>query len=114
MASAENAARKSEKIFVISFEQEKKFKTLFPFAADKVQLVRNGCDTNIFYKEENKYRLEFILNSKEMSYHIDIRFRNSGSRYQPFNRVFMDLYMALQEYDSRIEQKNYVKNNNKK
>lgn len=52
MASAENAARKSEKIFVISFEQEKKFKALFPFAAEKVQLVRNGCDTNIFYKED--------------------------------------------------------------
>lgn len=52
MASAENAARKSEKIFVISFEQEKKFKSLFPFAADKVQLVRNGCDTSVFYKED--------------------------------------------------------------
>ena len=59
MASAENAARKSEKIFVISFEQEKKFKTLFPFAADKVQLVRNGCDTKVFYKE--KIDMEQVL-----------------------------------------------------
>jgi len=52
MASAENAARKSEKIFVISYEQERKFKSLFPFAADKVQLVRNGCDTTVYHKEE--------------------------------------------------------------
>lgn len=52
MASAENAARKSEEIFVISHEQERKFKELFPFAADKVKLVRNGCDTTILYKED--------------------------------------------------------------
>lgn len=51
MASAEKAARMSKKIFVISFQQEKKFKELFPFAADKVILVRNGCDTTIFHKE---------------------------------------------------------------
>lgn len=25
---------------------------LVPFAADKVQLVRNGCDTSVFYKED--------------------------------------------------------------
>lgn len=49
---AEKAAEKSEKIFVISYEQERKFKSLFPFAADKVQLVRNGCDTTIFHEEE--------------------------------------------------------------
>lgn len=66
------------------------------------------------YKEENKYRLEFILNSKEMSHLIDIRFRNSGSRYQPFNRVFMDLYMSLQFYgtpqmEEYLSQKKYVK-----
>lgn len=52
MSSAENAARKSEKIFVISYEQERKFKSLFPFAVDKVQLVRNGCDTTVFHKED--------------------------------------------------------------
>lgn len=51
MASAENAAKCSEKIFVISHEQERKFKELFPFAANKVQLVRNGCDTTIVYRE---------------------------------------------------------------
>lgn len=61
MASAENAARKSEKIFVISFEQERKFKELFPFAAEKVQLVRNGCDTSVFHKEN--VDIKAVLNS---------------------------------------------------
>lgn len=61
MAAAENAARKSEKIFVISFEQERKFKELFPFAADKVQLVRNGCDVAVYHKED--VNVKEILNS---------------------------------------------------
>lgn len=61
MAAAENAARKSEKIFVISFEQERKFKELFPFAADKVQLVRNGCDVAVYHKEN--VNVKEILNA---------------------------------------------------
>lgn len=52
ISSAENAARKSKKIFVISNEQEREFKKLFPYAENKVELVRNGCDTTVFYKEE--------------------------------------------------------------
>ena len=51
--SAEKAARNSKRIFVISKQQEAKFKKLFPFAADKVVLVRNGCDTTVFYKDDN-------------------------------------------------------------
>lgn len=51
---AEKAARDSKKILVISHQQENKFKTLFPFASDKVVLVRNGCDTNIVYKDNVK------------------------------------------------------------
>lgn len=49
--AAEKAARNSKKIFVISHQQERKFKELFPFAADKVVLVRNGCDRHVFYPE---------------------------------------------------------------
>ena len=49
--SAEKAAKNSKRIFVISNQQEEKFKSLFPFAANKVTLVRNGCDTTIFYKD---------------------------------------------------------------
>ena len=32
-----------------------------------------------------------------------IRFRNSGSRYSPFNITFMQMYQALKEYDYENE-----------
>lgn len=80
-------------------------------------LVRNGViswrhDEQIYeeantlniYKEEEKYRLEFILKDKQLSNFIDIRFRNSGSRYFPFNIPFMELYHCLQSYDPRYHQ----------
>ena len=51
IAMAEKAAKGSKEIWVISHQQEQKFKSLFPFAADKVRLVRNGCDTSVYYKE---------------------------------------------------------------
>jgi len=56
------------------------------------------------YKENDKFRLEFILQNKKMSHYIDVRIRNSGSRYIPFNQVFMKLYNSLQEYDSDYHQ----------
>ena len=51
MDMAEKAARNSKEIWVISHQQESKFKELFPFASDKVRLVRNGCDTSVYYNE---------------------------------------------------------------
>lgn len=56
------------------------------------------------YKEDNKFKLEFILQNKKMSHYIDVRIRNSGSRYIPFNQVFMKLYNSLQEYDPNYQQ----------
>lgn len=52
MAMAEKAAKNSKEIWVISHQQEAKFKKLFPFASDKVKLVRNGCDTTVYYHED--------------------------------------------------------------
>ena len=60
MLAAEKAARNSKKIFVISHQQERKFKELFPFAADKVALVRNGCDRNVFYREDPEKAKEVL------------------------------------------------------
>jgi len=51
MAMSEKAAMKSQEIFVISNQQKKKFCELFPYAAEKVKLVRNGCDTTVYHKE---------------------------------------------------------------
>lgn len=71
-------------------------------------------------KEEDKFILNFYtqphiegydrdFNSK---YSISIRFRNSGSKYKPFNICFMRLFNNLQNYDPdyhqiTIEEYNY-------
>lgn len=67
------------------------------------QIYEEANTLNI-HKEEDKYCLEFILKDKEMSHYIDVRFRNSGSRYMPFNRVFMQLYRKLQTYNPEYHQ----------
>lgn len=56
------------------------------------------------YKKGEKYCLEFILKNQKISKFIDIRFRNSGSRYVPFNIPFMRLYNNLQSYNPEYHQ----------
>lgn len=48
-----NSAKNSNKIIVISEAQKQKFEELFPFAKDKVELVKNGYNPEVFYVEEN-------------------------------------------------------------
>ncbi len=60
MREAENSARNSEKIIVISDSQKDKFCELFPFAADKVELVKNGYDPKKFYVDKNVDREEVL------------------------------------------------------
>jgi len=56
------------------------------------------------YKEDEQYRLEFIPRSREMSFFVNVRIRNSGSNYAPFNMVFMRFYQELQNYDPKCHQ----------
>lgn len=56
------------------------------------------------HKEDEKYRLEFVEQTQEWSPFLDVRFRNSGSRYSPFNMAFMDFYRELQKYDTEYHQ----------
>ncbi len=60
MREAENSARNSEKIIVISESQKEKFIKLFPFAADKVELVKNGYDPEKFYVDKSVDREEVL------------------------------------------------------
>lgn len=48
----------------------------------------------------DNYVVEMDFNSKDyfMDYGL-VRISNSGSRYQPFNGMFMKMFNALQEYD---------------
>ena len=57
---ANRAAMNSSKIIVISEAQEEKFKSLFPLAASKVELIENGYDTSKFYVDETATREEVI------------------------------------------------------
>lgn len=58
-------------------------------------------------KVSEGFKLTFLkLDKKEKCYynprnglHIGIRFRNSGSRYNPFNMIFMRLYNELCKHD---------------
>lgn len=80
-------------------------------------------------KLENGFKLEFlsqnpIKDHKEDNHppkEIQIRFRNSGSYYKPFNIVFMKMYNKLQEIEDvhdinhqyHIEEYLYIKEKNK-
>ena len=56
----------------------------------------------IIKKEEESFKLTFIKSKEDydgifMTY--SIRFRNSGSRYHPYNIVFMNMYNKLKKHD---------------
>ena len=52
---AENSARKSDKIIIISDAQMEKFVKLFPYAKDRCVLAENGYDERVYhYNEEEK------------------------------------------------------------
>ena len=57
---ANRAAMNSSKIIVISEAQEEKFKSLFPLAASKVELIENGYDTGKFYVDGAATKEEVI------------------------------------------------------
>ena len=55
----------------------------------------------ILKKKDGKIELSFVLNE-----HMNksIRFSNSGSRYDPYNLVFMRMFNKLQKYDPECHQ----------
>ena len=63
-------------------------------------------------KEDEKFKLEFFTKPPIKGYDIDcytkyiipVRLRNSGSRYYPFNQIFMNLYIELQKYNPDYHQ----------
>lgn len=86
----------------------------------------------IFYKiylkkSESNYELEFYIQPYIEGYdrdfnslnHIPIRFRNSGSSYDPFNIVFMRMYRKMKQIDDvndyghQIHAEEYLFNQNK-
>lgn len=79
----------------------------FPLVHDKViswHSDEEDADTssilNISKTDNNQIKLEFIKNKPENGFYLTyaIRFRNSGSTYDPFNFRFMELYNSLCNY----------------
>lgn len=71
----------------------------------------NIADRVVISKEEDSYKLTFrrveSTNDPQYfrsGYSITIRFRNSGSRYEPFNIAFMKLYRDVQSIDPDYHQ----------
>lgn len=54
--------------------------------------------------EQDSYKLTFKKGKVDDFFTFAIRIRNSGSRYQPFNVSFMEMYQQLCEYDPSYHQ----------
>ena len=81
------------------------------------EMVENASVLNIS-KLNNNIILEFVKNKPEDSIYMtySIRFRNSGSLYDPFNCRFMELYQTLCQTDFDYHQitiDEYLKEKNK-
>ena len=78
-------------------------------------------------KENESFELKFYIQQYfegydrdfNSLYHIPIRFRNSGSSYDPFNIVFMRIYEKMKrvdninDYGHQIHIEEYLYNQNK-
>ena len=54
---------------------------------------------------EDVYSITFYQGKEEYNFPtFTVRFRNSGSRYKPYNAVFMNMYNCLGEYDFNYHQ----------
>ena len=73
--------------------------------------IYEDADRVKIYREKENIILEFSrppVKDEEMIYHmigsIGIRFRNSGSYYDPFNQIFMRMYNKLCKYNPNYHQ----------
>jgi glycosyltransferase involved in cell wall biosynthesis len=66
ISEAENSARNSDKIIIISDAQMEKFLKLFPFAKDHAVLAENGYDERVYHYDESEKSTDIIdqLNEK--------------------------------------------------
>lgn len=56
-------------------------------------------------KLEETYTVTFFQGKEEYDFQtFSVRFRNSGSRYNPYNFAFMNMYNSLSEYDPNYHQ----------
>lgn len=80
--------------------------------------IPEEMDTMEIMKTDESYRLVFTRNANHLSFgfkdplSIGVRIANSGSKYEPFNLVFMRLYQGLNEFvkkPSDIVRRRFIK-----
>lgn len=69
--------------------------------ADRVKIYKTNENIILDFSRPPVKREEFIYH---LAGRICIRFRNSGSTYQPFNVIFMRMFHKLQEYNPDYHQ----------
>lgn len=79
------------------------------FHDNKVEWRSDDC----FYEEASRFVIEPMDRAYKLTFKIglvdnfltySVRIRNSGSRYNPFNMFFMDMYNQLCEYELNYHQ----------
>ena len=51
----------------------------------------------------DKFRVTFKKSTSKVEFNtFSVRFRNSGSRYDPYNATFMSSYRGLKEWDGQM------------
>lgn len=62
-------------------------------SANSVEITKKGENFIITFSQKDN-----------LNFHYTVRFSNSGSRYDPFNILFMEMYRKLKTYDSTYYQ----------
>lgn len=58
----------------------------------------------VIEKKEEKFLITFHKSkNSQLLYTSNVRISNSGSRYEPFNITFMNMYRKLQQYKNVLE-----------
>ena len=65
---------------------------------DSVSTELEDSNTVKITKEEERFVFHFTYKEKDLIRSNSIRFRNSGSRFEPFNLIMMKFFNNLQEY----------------
>lgn len=83
---------------------DEKNKTITWYSDETAHIVANYLK---IHRDDDKFKIDFFTQPYVDGYdrdfnstgYISVRFRNSGSRYSPFNIAFMDMYNDMKEVD---------------
>lgn len=102
---AEESAKSSEKIIVISDAQEQQFNKLFPGNERKVNLLENGYDAKVFYQDKNVEKEDIIpqiLGKEECDYDNLVLFVGKFADFKGIDA----LLDAAKIYEEKAEKEN--------